>query len=795
MVSVYAILFYTILGLSLGYLGLKIYPKINRTIGGNKPIVSIIVSMLMMFSIFIPFIIATIGASFWWIFTFILLMPYIIIKAWNNYSNVAPFIAILTILIPVLYMNPMAQWWEILSPIIFSGLLILVILPLMINASGGNMLDLSWIKAFLPLGITSMIAILATSIFDSLASAFKMETGWRWMLGLISIVGFFFSYLIGKGDGNFFVGWEFLGNSTSQRWKTMFKFIFLLGLPILYGWSSLKYFENYNQYYNKIPGGFTALLWILNSLIFLSGVYLLIFFLTKFFVDDSLNISNWRRIIGLMGLGRDRIGLNIALIISLFVIIGLIFFCVRNPNASIIVMQIILGLIVFYSIFKYLISHPRILELITQNTFLRLLFDILFVIPCMFYYLFEQNDLSISKTTIIVFIIELIILFAYVLLPMFRKWFYLWTPFKRNNSLSKEKRIQTANQSAYNAKEDFKKATQIPSPFSTTPFQVPIDASGIEMWKEIYKDYDDKYKPMPSDTMLSSSDIFPPNKQNLINYLKTQNFKSTFLPLNIQKNKIITKIFGPPADIPSMADWIRDASNNPTNLEDVMDKLQKFVALTKMANNLSKDDKDDKDAKYDSFDSKILLNKPVRINNPKYLGQFENLHSSINTLAQNAFNYNYGLSLWLYILPQGSEYGVGYSKDTKVFDYAGKPTILFNPDKNLLKISVQTGVSGESIPAKRIENIVYKTNKFKMQKWNNIFINCFGATLDIFINNKLVAHVNNVIPYMAVDSIVAGDKNGISGAISAIAYFSQPISRSKMTLLYNSLVNKNPPTI
>ena len=57
MVSVYAILFYTILGLSLGYLGLKIYPKINRTIGGNKPIVSIIVSMLMMFSIFIPFII------------------------------------------------------------------------------------------------------------------------------------------------------------------------------------------------------------------------------------------------------------------------------------------------------------------------------------------------------------------------------------------------------------------------------------------------------------------------------------------------------------------------------------------------------------------------------------------------------------------------------------------------------------------------------------------------------------------------------------------------------------------
>ena len=38
-------------------------------------------------------------------------------------------------------------------------------------------------------------------------------------------------------------------------------------------------------------------------------------------------------------------------------------------------------------------------------------------------------------------------------------------------------------------------------------------------------------------------------------------------------------------------------------------------------------------------------------------------------------------------MAQPASYGVGYSKFTKVLDYAGKPTIWYNPEINTLKIT------------------------------------------------------------------------------------------------------------
>lgn len=779
MVSVYFVLFYIILGLSLGYVVLKIYPKIERdtSLGPGR---SIALSILMMALIYIPSVLIGIGMSSWWIFALIPLIPFITFKAWGNYRSLAPFIPVLGFILPLIFTTNV-KWWQWLSPIIFIELFILIILPFMINKYG-NMLSVSWIKAFLPLSVTSLLAILITATFNSMASMFKMETGWRWFYGLMSIFGLVASYFIGKGDGNFFTGLVFMFPNKNAIFKFL-KIMFPAGIAILYGWLSVKYFENYNEYYSKMP---PVGLWIINSFIILFGLHILTWSQAKLFDGENVGFFDvpriWRIILG-NRFTRQAIKFWIGFLIIICLIVLFIYFSVNYPNVSIIMIQIMLALGLLFAIFKYLVGHPRILEAITSNTILRLIFDILFVIPCMFYYLFEESDLSISKTTIIVFVIELIILLAYVLLPMFRKWLYLWTPFKRKDTLSKEKRTQAANQSAYNAKEDFKAATLIPMD-SNYNYQVSIDASGIEMWKHIYKNYD-KYT----------------NRQNLINYLKTQNFKPIFLPLQIQEHYFAKKIFGAPLDLQIMADWIRNGSDKPSdkpsNMRNVMRKLKKFVELTKRAEKLN----NDKDTEHDAYKSTILLNKPHYINKIKYLGQFENL-SSGNHSVQNPYNYNYGLSLWVYILPQGSEYGVGYSRDTKIFDYSGKPTILFNPDKNLFKIMVQTDISNtqvkdetreytEPIP---VDTLVYKTYDFPMQKWNNIFINYFGGTLDIFINNKLVTTAN-VIPYMSIDSITTGQERGISGSVSAVTYFSQPVSKAKMTLLYNSLVNKNPPII
>jgi hypothetical protein len=48
---------------------------------------------------------------------------------------------------------------------------------------------------------------------------------------------------------------------------------------------------------------------------------------------------------------------------------------------------------------------------------------------------------------------------------------------------------------------------------------------------------------------------------------------------------------------------------------------------------------------------------------------------------------------------------------------------------------------------------------------------------------------------MTPDTIYIGDKYGVSGAVGNVTYFSHPISTSRISLFYDSLVNKDPPII
>ena len=143
-------------------------------------------------------------------------------------------------------------------------------------------------------------------------------------------------------------------------------------------------------------------------------------------------------------------------------------------------------------------------------------------------------------------------------------------------------------------------------------------------------------------------------------------------------------------------------------------------------------------------------------------------------------------------MAQAPNYGVGYSQYTKVLDYAGKPTLWYNPEINTFKITVNVDKKGTTGPYSKT---VYTTTKLPLQKWNNIVINYVGGTLDVFINKDLVASVKNVIPYMTPDAIYIGDKYGISGAVGNVTYFSHQISTSRISLFYDSLVNKDPPII
>ena len=156
-----------------------------------------------------------------------------------------------------------------------------------------------------------------------------------------------------------------------------------------------------------------------------------------------------------------------------------------------------------------------------------------------------------------------------------------------------------------------------------------------------------------------------------------------------------------------------------------------------------------------------LLEGPIYTNNEIVLGNFQNLKGDDN------FNYNYTISLDIWINPQPSNTNLNYNKYSSLFNYANKPNILYNGQTNTLRIIYQNQIN-------EIETI-YESNNFPYQSWINFVIILRASTLDIFINKKLVATVENILPYMKNDFITAGKNDGINGGIKNILYYNRPL--------------------
>ena len=58
--------------------------------------------------------------------------------------------------------------------------------------------------------------------------------------------------------------------------------------------------------------------------------------------------------------------------------------------------------------------------------------------------------------------------------------------------------------------------------------------------------------------------------------------------------------------------------------------------------------------------------------------------------------------------------------------------------------------------------------------------------MDIFIDNKLLLSVKNIVPYMSYDNILIGKKNGIYGFISDVNYFNKALTKDEISWIYKS---------
>ena len=203
----------------------------------------------------------------------------------------------------------------------------------------------------------------------------------------------------------------------------------------------------------------------------------------------------------------------------------------------------------------------------------------------------------------------------------------------------------------------------------------------------------------------------------------------------------------------------------------------------------------------------LLLNEPVYTDNLSALSSYEKLNDS------DDFNYQYGISSWIYIDAQPPNTNPSYTIYTSLLNYGNKPNILYKASTNTLLITIEnnTPLPTETKNIKNIKNadinvdkeeeiingkahkIIYKNSNFLLQKWNNLVINYNGGTLDIFLNNELVKSSNEIVPYMSFDSLTVGETQGIHGGICNVVYFKKPLTRSNMYFLYNMVKDKTPP--
>ena len=179
-----------------------------------------------------------------------------------------------------------------------------------------------------------------------------------------------------------------------------------------------------------------------------------------------------------------------------------------------------------------------------------------------------------------------------------------------------------------------------------------------------------------------------------------------------------------------------------------------------------------------------LINEPIYTDQSKVLGNYENLAPDING-ENEKYKYNYALSCWIYINPQPPNTGEEYTTFTSLLNYGNKPNIHYKADTNTIMIKMKIKTDDEKI--------IYKSNNFLLQKWNNLVVNYDGGTLDVFINNKLVVSQDSVVPYMSFDQITSGATNGIQGGICNVKYYERVLNINEIHQVYNSVKNKDPP--
>ncbi len=447
------------------------------------------------------------------------------------------------------------------------------------------------------------------------------------------------------------------------------------------------------------------------------------------------------------------VGLALGILFTLFYL--LVNYGMFNLTGSFIIMMVT-GLAALFMIYKAFSSNPTVREGLRKSAFLNNLFYIVFIIPCLFgdtvKYLFNHLRHT-PRMAYILLGIEMLAIGSYVLIPILQRYFYTLMPPKDNKQAILISKINSLKKNKIIIRERIKRIKD---------FSIPINDSNGNLVTISRKLDNEGWK-----NIISRGYNSKKNESDLTNYLLNYGFTDPAMCKADNGDKGCQDIF---AAIKYIQKYTVELVGLEVKLEESDESIKTLEEEMKRARDLQK--------------SSVLLRDPVYLKNKKYITNFEEQRRDKFDIE---YNYNYALSGWFFFRANSLKTIVQQDNFKSILNYGNKPNILFNSIENKLKIVMNNG--------KNQKPKIYMIEDVPLQKWVNIVVNYDSGVLDIFMDSKLLASFNNIVPYMSQDQITIGDIKGVSGGVCNVVYFPQSISKERIELNYKILSNKNPPIV
>ena len=170
-------------------------------------------------------------------------------------------------------------------------------------------------------------------------------------------------------------------------------------------------------------------------------------------------------------------------------------------------------------------------------------------------------------------------------------------------------------------------------------------------------------------------------------------------------------------------------------------------------------------------DGKIVMKEPLTIKEEKRISSYVDLHN-VEIGEDNIVNNKYAISMWVYIVPVEPSHSP-YNGDATIFEYTDyHPRLMYNGAMGKFKAYFNEGM--------------YQEVDMPMQKWNHLVFNYTKSNADLFVNGVLKASATRENENFKVgDTIVVGQKGGLTGGICNVVYFRRPLAKYEIDSIYS----------